>query len=87
MKPSAAMSETTVSGQGTLKGKLRWGIVTLLLLAAIVNYLDRANLSIANTTIAAEFGFSQTEMGLLLSAFLSGPMRWLTCPQAGWWTS
>lgn len=70
MKPSAAMSETTVSGQGTLKGKLRWGIVTLLLLAAIVNYLDRANLSIANTTIAAEFGFSQTEIGLLLSAFL-----------------
>ncbi|ASN16620.1 MFS transporter [Pantoea ananatis] len=82
MKPSAAMSETTVSGQGTLKGKLRWGIVTLLLLAVIVNYLDRANLSIANTTIAAEFGFSQTEMGLLLSAFL-WPYALANLP-AGW---
>ncbi|MDC7865229.1 MFS transporter [Pantoea ananatis] len=82
MKPSAAMSETTLSGQGTLKGKLRWGIVTLLLLAAIVNYLDRANLSIANTTIAAEFGFSQTEMGLLLSAFL-WPYALANLP-AGW---
>lgn len=82
MKPSAAMSETTVSGQGTLKRKLRWGIVTLLLLAAIVNYLDRANLSIANTTIAAEFGFSQTEMGLLLSAFL-WPYALANLP-AGW---
>ncbi|MGP2414098.1 MFS transporter [Pantoea ananatis] len=82
MKPSAAMSETTVSGQGTLKEKLRWGIVTLLLLAAIVNYLDRANLSIANTTIAAEFGFSQTEMGLLLSAFL-WPYALANLP-AGW---
>jgi sugar phosphate permease len=82
MKPSAAMSETTVSGQVTLKGKLRWGIVTLLLLAAIVNYLDRANLSIANTTIAAEFGFSQTEMGLLLSAFL-WPYALANLP-AGW---
>jgi len=82
MKPSAAMSETTVSGQGTLKGTLRWGIVTLLLLAAIVNYLDRANLSIANTTIAAEFGFSQTEMGLLLSAFL-WPYALANLP-AGW---
>lgn len=82
MKPCAAMSETTVSGQGTLKGKLRWGIVTLLLLAAIVNYLDRANLSIANTTIAAEFGFSQTEMGLLLSAFL-WPYALANLP-AGW---
>lgn len=50
--------------------RLRWGIILILLLAAVVNYLDRANLSIANTTIAAEFGFSQTEMGLLLSAFL-----------------
>ncbi|XMB00712.1 MFS transporter [Pantoea allii] len=82
MKPSAPMSETTVSEQGTLKGGLRWGIVTLLLLAAIVNYLDRANLSIANTTIAAEFGFSQTEMGLLLSAFL-WPYALANLP-AGW---
>lgn len=82
MKPSATMSETTVSEQGTLKGRLRWGIVTLLLLAAIVNYLDRANLSIANTTIAAEFGFSQTEMGLLLSAFL-WPYALANLP-AGW---
>ncbi|MDJ0039521.1 MFS transporter [Pantoea allii] len=82
MKPSAPMSETTVSEQGTLKGRLRWGIVTLLLLAAIVNYLDRANLSIANTTIAAEFGFSQTEMGLLLSAFL-WPYALANLP-AGW---
>lgn len=62
--------------------KLRWGIVILLLLAAIVNYLDRANLSIANTTIAAEFGFSQTEMGLLLSAFL-WPYALANLP-AGW---
>lgn len=33
--------------------RLRWVIILILLLAAIVNYLDRANLSIANTTIAA----------------------------------
>ena len=43
--------------------RLRWGIILILLMAAIINYLDRANLSIANTTIAKEFGFSQTEMG------------------------
>lgn len=42
----------------------------MLLIAAVVNYLDRANLSIANTTISKEFGFSATQMGLLLSAFL-----------------
>ncbi|AQR97451.1 MFS transporter [Clostridium saccharoperbutylacetonicum] len=50
--------------------KLRWTFVILLLIGAIVNYLDRANLSVANTTIASEFGLSSTQMGLLLSAFL-----------------
>ncbi|WP_312839148.1 MFS transporter [Pantoea piersonii] len=62
--------------------RLRWGIILILLMAAIINYLDRANLSIANTTIAKEFGFSQTEMGLLLSAFL-WPYALANLP-AGW---
>ncbi|MCA1178416.1 MULTISPECIES: MFS transporter [unclassified Pantoea] len=82
MKPSShTLSDATIT-QPTTIGKLRWGIVLLLLLAAVVNYLDRANLSIANTTIAAEFGFSQTEMGLLLSAFL-WPYALANLP-AGW---
>lgn len=62
--------------------RLRWVLIVILLLAAIVNYLDRANLSIANTTIAAEFGFSPTQMGLLLSAFL-WPYALANLP-AGW---
>jgi len=49
---------------------IRWTFVGLLLIGAIVNYLDRANLSIANTTISKEFGLSSTQMGILLSAFL-----------------
>lgn len=62
--------------------RLRWGIIFILLMGAVINYLDRANLSIANTTIAKEFGFSQTEMGLLLSAFL-WPYALANLP-AGW---
>lgn len=62
--------------------RLRWGIITILLAAAVINYLDRANLSIANTTIAQEFGFSATQMGLLLSAFL-WPYALANLP-AGW---
>lgn len=50
--------------------KLRWYLVIIILLAAVVNYLDRANLSVANSTIASEFHLSALEMGLLLSAFL-----------------
>lgn len=73
---------TGAASQPVVVSRLRWGIITLLLLAAVVNYLDRANLSIANTTIAREFGFSQTEMGLLLSAFL-WPYALANLP-AGW---
>jgi MFS family permease len=50
--------------------KIRWVFVTLLLIGAIVNYLDRANLSIANPVIAKAFHLSPLEMGFLLSAFL-----------------
>lgn len=64
------------------KPRLRWGFVILLVVGAIVNYLDRSNLSIANTTISEEFGLSQTQMGFLLSAFL-WPYALANLP-AGW---
>lgn len=64
------------------KPGLRWGFIILLVIGAIVNYLDRSNLSIANTTIAKEFDLSQTQMGFLLSAFL-WPYALANLP-AGW---
>ncbi|WP_392559095.1 MFS transporter [Orbus mooreae] len=64
------------------KPKLRWGFIILLVVGAVVNYLDRSNLSIANTTIAEEFDLTQTQMGFLLSAFL-WPYALANLP-AGW---
>ena len=69
-KPSAKIS------------KIRWFFVLLILVGAVVNYLDRSNLSIANTLISEEFGLSKTEMGFLLSAFL-WPYAIANLP-AGW---
>src|ERR1700677_1294219 len=43
--------------------------LSLLFLAGIVNFLDRASLSVANSTIRAEMHLSATQMGALLSAF------------------
>ncbi|WP_017802018.1 MFS transporter [Winslowiella toletana] len=79
---AGALPGTAATAATPVVTRLRWGIILILLTAAVVNYLDRANLSIANTTIAAEFGFSQTEMGLLLSAFL-WPYALANLP-AGW---
>lgn len=41
----------------------------LLFLAGVVNFFDRASLSVANTTIRAEMHLNATQMGWLLSAF------------------
>ena len=44
--------------------------LVLLVLSGVVNYIDRATLAVANPLISEDLGFSPSEMGLLLSAFL-----------------
>ncbi len=43
--------------------------LVLLILIGIVNYMDRATLSIANISISGELGLTKVHMGYLLSAF------------------
>lgn len=47
-----------------------WILVGIMLFGAVVNYLDRVNLSIAGTTISGEFHINPIKMGLLFSAML-----------------
>jgi sugar phosphate permease len=42
----------------------------IMLLAGVVNYLDRSTLAIANPLVRQDLGLSIADMGLLLSAFL-----------------
>ena len=49
--------------------RIQWVALTFLMLAGIVNYLDRSTLSIANHSISEELGLNASQMGLLLSAF------------------
>lgn len=48
----------------------KWQLVYIMLLGSIINYMDRINLSIANTTVRAAFGMTDIQMGFLLSAFM-----------------
>jgi ACS family hexuronate transporter-like MFS transporter len=48
----------------------RWWVVGLLLLATILNYLDRQSLSILATTIQRAFGMSDYAYGHVVFAFL-----------------
>ncbi|VDY64439.1 L-galactonate transporter [Shimwellia blattae] len=49
--------------------RLQTVTLTLLFIAGIVNFLDRASLSVAGEAIRGELGLSATEFGVLLSAF------------------
>src|ERR1035438_3930903 len=46
-----------------------WVVVWLLVLSAIINYVDRSNLSIAAPVIQRQFSLSPIQIGSMLSAF------------------
>src|ERR1700709_1927279 len=50
----------------------RWFVVALLFLAGVVNYLDRAALSIAAPLIQKDLSFSHAQMGVVFSSFFLG---------------
>jgi MFS family permease len=50
--------------------RMQWLALVMLIVSAVINYLDRAALSIANIEVRQEMGLNATEMGVLLSAFL-----------------
>ncbi|MCV7284826.1 MFS transporter [Mycolicibacterium wolinskyi] len=53
----------------TQASRARWLIAVLLFVTVVINYMDRANLSIAMPAIADEMDLSKAQQGLLLSAF------------------
>ena len=74
--------------------------LAMLVLAGVINYVDRATLAVANLLIRQDLGLSIADMGYLLSAFLwayafsqlptgamvdkLGPRLLLTCGLAIW---
>ncbi len=50
--------------------KTRWLVLLLISLMYMITYMDRTGISIAAPGISKQFGFSQTAMGVVFSAFL-----------------
>ncbi|KAA1013100.1 MFS transporter [Paraburkholderia panacisoli] len=50
----------------------RWFVVALLFLAGVINYLDRAALSITAPLIQKDLNFSHAQMGIVFSSFFIG---------------
>jgi len=81
------MCTVTLSSQGAARPLVRLSgvsarIVTLLAVASFINYVDRGSLATAAPLVRDEFALSNTQLGLLLSAFF-----WSYAPgqlPAGW---
>ena len=63
-----SVSETALAA-ATSSHRRRWGVVALLFTASLINYLDRASLSLALPAISRELHLGAEAKGLLLSAF------------------
>src|SRR5262245_49610928 len=78
----APVSEVAAPPRRPRGRNVRWSIITAITVLTITNYLDRGNLSVAASTIREDLGFSATEMGLILSAFI-WPYAIMNLP-SGW---
>lgn len=66
-------SAPSLSGPETpRRTRVRWRIVSLLTVAATINYLDRGCMGIAAPKIQEEFGLSTTQIGYVLGIFQYG---------------
>src|SRR5260370_32006405 len=50
--------------------KTRWVVLLLISVMYMITYMDRTGISIAAPSMAREFGFSQTAIGIVFSVFL-----------------
>jgi len=66
LSPLHETDEAILQGVSNLR---RWSLVALMTLSAVINYLDRATISVALPKIAYDFALSPTAKGLVLSSF------------------
>ena len=60
----------------------RYTVVGLCFFAAFICYIDRVNISVAAIAMKDQFGWTETDKGIVLSSFFVGYM--LTMALAGW---
>ncbi len=58
----------------TSSSNFRWVIISLGFLITLINYLDRSALSYAHSALKSEFGFTNSDFGLVAGAFGIGYM-------------
>jgi D-galactonate transporter len=65
----ATVAAPAAAAPARLSSHRRWFMLSLLLIATIINYVDRVNISIAAPFMAKDLGLDKVQMGLIFSAF------------------
>src|ERR1041385_2941139 len=55
-----------------MSGKIRYLLIMLIFVVSAVVYIDRSNISIAGTYLAADYHISKIQLGWVFSSFLLG---------------
>jgi MFS transporter, ACS family, glucarate transporter len=69
MQNSAVVANPDVLAASAKKTNVRWVVVAVLFFITIINYADRATISLAGPAMAKELGFDAVTMGYIFSAF------------------
>jgi MFS family permease len=77
------VTTTLGASRAALSGK-EWRVLLLLVISGLLNYVDRANLSVGATNIQAELHLSNIELGRLFSAFFWTYATFQLFVIAGW---
>ena len=77
MTSSPAIARTALSGK-------EWRVLILLVISALINYIDRTTLSVAATDIQRELHLTNTQVGALQSAFFASYALCQLSFVAGW---
>ncbi|QIQ21149.1 MFS transporter [Zophobihabitans entericus] len=54
------------------KNKVRWSLATVMFFGGIINYMDRASLSVMAPFIEKDLNLTETQMGIVFSSFFLG---------------
>ena len=68
-RPTNTISPAAERAGQLARTRVRYGILALLFIGVVINYLDRANLALALTVIGVDLHLDAFQKGLILSAF------------------
>ncbi|MDO6842033.1 MFS transporter [Paraglaciecola chathamensis] len=64
-----ATTQQINSSSASVKSKSKFGVLALIFLSVVINYMDRTNISVAAQAISDDLELSKVQMGIIFSAF------------------